>query len=231
MGAAKVAIQDIADFQQTRALEMGVDAFVVDPADPVGSAERALGGKADIVFECVGIPGLIAQAVEQVRARGTILMGLANKFGWVALATGNKSELSVGYSTLYGDMVGGFAPIKDLYKTHVYELARWRNRMRQVIPAESIEKPPSAELRPGQLDSDALPPYDLLDRVLRDLVERDRSVDEIVERGVPRDVAERVARMLDAAEYKRRQGPVGIRVTPKAFGKDRRMPITNRFRG
>jgi NAD+ synthase (glutamine-hydrolysing) len=128
-------------------------------------------------------------------------------------------------------MVGGFAPIKDLYKTHVYELARWRNRMRQVIPVETIEKAPSAELRPDQLDSDALPPYELLDRVLRDLVEHDRSVDEIVDRGVPREVTERVARMLDAAEYKRRQGPVGIRVTPKAFGKDRRMPITNRFRG
>lgn len=177
------------------------------------------------------LPEGIAEENLQARARGTILMGLANKFGWVALATGNKSELSVGYSTLYGDMVGGFAPIKDLYKTHVYELARWRNRMRQVIPVETIEKAPSAELRPDQLDSDALPPYELLDRVLRDLVEHDRSVDEIVDRGVPREVAERVARMLDAAEYKRRQGPVGIRVTPKAFGKDRRMPITNRFRG
>lgn len=177
------------------------------------------------------LPEGVAEENLQARVRGTLLMGLANKFGWVTLATGNKSELSVGYSTLYGDMVGGFAPIKDLYKTHVYELARWRNRLREVIPAASIEKPPSAELKPGQLDSDALPPYDLLDRVLRELIENDRSIGEIVADGVPRAVVERVARLLDAAEYKRRQGPVGIRITPKAFGKDRRMPITNRYRG
>lgn len=177
------------------------------------------------------LPEGIAEENLQARVRGTLVMALANKFGWLALATGNKSELSVGYSTLYGDMVGGFAPIKDLYKTHVYALAAWRNRMRVVIPVNTIEKPPSAELRPGQLDTDSLPPYELLDRVLRDLVERDHSVEEIVDAGVPRDVVERVARMLDFSEYKRRQGPVGIRVTPKAFGKDRRMPITNRFRG
>jgi NAD+ synthase (glutamine-hydrolysing) len=158
-------------------------------------------------------------------------MALSNKFGWIVLATGNKSELSVGYSTLYGDMVGGFAPIKDLYKTHVYELARWLNRRRETIPAASIDKPPSAELKPGQVDSDALPAYDLLDRILRAYVEHDRSIDEIVAEGLPRDVVARIARMVDAAEYKRRQGPLGIRVTPKAFGKDRRMPITNRYRG
>jgi NAD+ synthase (glutamine-hydrolysing) len=167
----------------------------------------------------------------QARVRGTLLMALSNKFGWIVLATGNKSELSVGYSTLYGDMVGGFAPIKDLYKTHVYELARWRNRLGEVIPAASIEKPPSAELRPGQLDSDALPPYEVLDGILRSYVELDRSIDEIVGEGYAHDVVRRVARLVDAAEYKRRQGPVGIRVTLKAFGKDRRMPITNRYRG
>ena len=173
----------------------------------------------------------VAEENLQARVRGTLLMALSNKFGWIVLATGNKSELSVGYSTLYGDMVGGFAPIKDLYKTHVYQLARWRNRLREVIPAASIEKPPSAELKPGQLDTDALPPYDVLDGVLRSYVEFDRSIDEIVAEGVDRDLVVRVARMVDAAEYKRRQGPLGIRVTPKAFGKDRRMPVTNRFRG
>ena len=167
----------------------------------------------------------------QARVRGTLLMALSNKFGWIVLATGNKSELSVGYSTLYGDMVGGFAPIKDLFKTHVYELARWRNRQREVIPAASIEKPPSAELRPGQADTDSLPPYEVLDRILGAYVVKDLSVDEIVACGLDRATVERVARMVDAAEYKRRQGPLGIRVTPKAFGKDRRMPVTNRYRG
>jgi len=178
--------------------------------------------------------GLEADVTEenlQARVRGTLLMALSNKSRWIVLATGNKSELSVGYSTLYGDMVGGFAPIKDLYKTHVYELARWRNRAGEVIPLSSIEKPPSAELKPGQLDSDALPAYDVLDRVLHSYVELDRSIGEIVAEGVARDVVERIARLVDAAEYKRRQGPLGIRVTPKAFGKDRRMPVTNRYRG
>jgi NAD+ synthase (glutamine-hydrolysing) len=167
----------------------------------------------------------------QARVRGTLLMALSNKFGWLVLATGNKSELSVGYSTLYGDMVGGFAPIKDLYKTGVYELARWRNRDGEVIPSASIGKPPSAELRPDQLDTDALPPYEVLDPVLRAYVEDDLSVDRIVARGADRSVVEQVARMVDAAEYKRRQGPMGIKITPKAFGKDRRMPVTNRYRG
>ena len=173
----------------------------------------------------------VAEENLQARVRGTLLMALSNKFGWIVLATGNKSELSVGYSTLYGDMVGGFAPIKDLFKTHVYELARWRNRQREVIPAASIEKPPSAELRPGQADTDSLPEYGVLDRILGAYVVKDLSVDEIVACGLDRGTVERVARMVDAAEYKRRQGPLGIRVTPKAFGKDRRMPVTNRYRG
>jgi NAD+ synthase (glutamine-hydrolysing) len=178
-----------------------------------------------------GTPADTTEENLQARVRGTLLMALSNKFGWIVLATGNKSELSVGYSTLYGDMVGGFAPIKDLYKTHVYELAHWRNRQREVIPAASISKPPSAELRPGQADTDSLPDYPLLDSVLRAYVEQDLSVDEIVDLGIDRATVERVTRMVDAAEYKRRQGPLGIRVTPKAFGKDRRMPVTNRYRG
>jgi NAD+ synthase (glutamine-hydrolysing) len=178
-----------------------------------------------------GLPSDVTEENVQARVRGTLLMALSNKFGWIVLATGNKSELSVGYSTLYGDMVGGFAPIKDLYKTRVYELARWRNRTREVIPASSIGKPPSAELRPGQVDADSLPDYGLLDRILEAYIERDLSVGEIVACGLDRATVQRVTRMVDAAEYKRRQGPLGIRVTPKAFGKDRRMPITNRYRG
>jgi NAD+ synthase (glutamine-hydrolysing) len=167
----------------------------------------------------------------QARVRGMLLMALSNKFGWLVLATGNKSELSVGYSTLYGDMVGGFAPIKDVFKTRVYELARWRNARSRAIPESTLTKPPSAELRPGQTDQDTLPPYEVLDAILVEYVELDRSVDEIVAMGHDRETVERVAAMVDGAEYKRRQGPVGIKVTPKAFGKDRRMPITNRFRG
>jgi len=177
------------------------------------------------------LPADVAEENLQARVRGTLLMALSNKFGWIVLATGNKSELSVGYSTLYGDMVGGFAPIKDLYKTHVYQLAAWRNGAGEVIPLPSITKPPSAELRPGQADTDSLPEYELLDQVLKAYVERDSSVDEIVASGADRAIVERVARLVDAAEYKRRQGPLGIRVTPKAFGKDRRMPVTNRYRG
>jgi NAD+ synthase (glutamine-hydrolysing) len=167
----------------------------------------------------------------QARVRGTLLMALSNKHGWIVLATGNKSELSVGYSTLYGDMVGGFAPLKDVFKTRVYDLARWRNARSEVIPRSTLEKPPSAELRPDQTDQDTLPPYDELDAILEAYVERDRSPSEIVAAGSAADVVERVCRMVDASEYKRRQGPLGIKITQKAFGRDRRMPVTNRYRG
>ncbi|MGB4593107.1 MAG: NAD+ synthase [Coriobacteriia bacterium] len=167
----------------------------------------------------------------QARVRGMLLMALANKYGWLVLATGNKSELSVGYSTLYGDMVGGFAPIKDVFKTRVYDLARWRNARGAVIPESSITKPPSAELKPGQTDQDLLPAYDILDAILVEYVEQDRSVEQIVSMGYDAATTERVTQLVDAAEYKRRQGPIGIKITPKAFGRDRRMPITNRFRG
>jgi NAD+ synthase (glutamine-hydrolysing) len=204
---------------------LGIDCRTMSIEEPFAAMLSTLEPSLD------ALPADVTEENLQARVRGTLLMALSNKFGWIALATGNKSELSVGYSTLYGDMVGGFAPIKDLYKTHVYELARWRNRLREVIPAASIEKPPSAELKPGQLDSDALPPYDVLDRVLRAYVEHDSSIEDVIASGVEPDVARRVAKMLDAAEYKRRQGPLGIRVTPKAFGKDRRMPVTNRYRG
>lgn len=164
----------------------------------------------------------------QARARGTLLMGISNKFGGLVLATGNKSEIAVGYSTLYGDMVGGFAPIRDVFKTTVYDLARWRNRDGVVIPEHTITRPPSAELRPDQEDTDSLPPYDVLDPLLRAYVEDDVDVDRLADQPQFRDIARAVVGMVDRAEYKRRQGPIGIKITPRAFGKDRRMPITNR---
>ncbi|MHB9004027.1 MAG: NAD+ synthase [Coriobacteriia bacterium] len=179
-----------------------------------------------------GRPFDVAEENLQARVRGTLLMALSNKFGWLTLATGNKSELSVGYSTLYGDMVGGFAPLKDVFKMRVYSLARWRNARdgHDTIPQSTIEKAPSAELRPDQRDSDSLPPYDVLDRILEAYVERDESLEQIEAAGFDRVLVARVVRMVDAAEYKRRQGPLGIKISRKAFGKDRRMPITNVYR-
>lgn len=169
----------------------------------------------------------------QARIRGTILMALSNKFGKIVLTTGNKSEMSVGYATLYGDMAGGFAVIKDVFKTMVYRVSRMYNesRGRDVIPARVLTKPPSAELRPGQKDSDSLPEYDLLDPILKMYVEEDRSVPEMVAAGYPEDVARRVVTLVDRSEYKRRQAPPGVKITPRALGKDRRMPITNRSNG
>ena len=167
----------------------------------------------------------------QARIRGNLLMALSNKFGWLVLTTGNKSEMSVGYSTLYGDSAGGFAVIKDIEKTLVYALARWRNEGGGPIAPSIIERAPSAELRPGQLDQDSLPPYDILDAVLRGYVEEDRGRDELIALGLPAAAVEQVIALVDVAEYKRRQAPPGIKVTERAFGRDRRMPITNRYRG
>ncbi len=166
----------------------------------------------------------------QSRLRGVVLMALSNRFRWLVLTTGNKSELAVGYSTLYGDTAGGFAAIKDVPKTLVYRLCRWRNTQGEVIPAPVLLKAPTAELRPGQLDSDSLPPYEVLDPVLEAYVEGDLTAGELVEAGFAPDLVERVVRLVDLAEYKRRQSPLGVRVTPKAFGRDRRMPITNHYR-
>ena len=174
----------------------------------------------------------LAEENLQSRIRGNILMSLSNKFGWMVLTTANKSETATGYSTLYGDMAGGFAVIKDVPKLLVYELARYRNTVggREVIPAAAIEKPPSAELRPDQLDSDSLPPYEVLDPILQMYVEDDRSVEEIVAAGFDDATVRRVVQLVDRNEYKRRQAPPGIKITPRAFGRDRRLPIANRYR-
>jgi NAD+ synthase (glutamine-hydrolysing) len=167
----------------------------------------------------------------QARIRGNYLMALSNKFGWLVLTTGNKSEVSVGYATLYGDMAGGFNVLKDVYKTMVYRLSRWRNQQGAPIPERAITRPPTAELKENQTDQDTLPPYEQLDPILERYVEDDRAPREIAEAGYPQALVERVIRMVDAAEYKRRQSPPGVKITPRAFGKDRRLPITNRWRG
>jgi NAD+ synthase (glutamine-hydrolysing) len=166
----------------------------------------------------------------QARIRGTLLMGLSNKFGWLVLTTGNKSELSVGYATLYGDMAGGFAVIKDVPKTMVYELARWRNNRQRVIPEGVFTRAPTAELRAGQQDTDTLPPYEILDPILKLYVEDDMPPADIVAAGHPAEVVHRVVAMVDRNEYKRRQAPPGVKITPKAFGKDRRLPITDGYK-
>jgi NAD+ synthase (glutamine-hydrolysing) len=166
----------------------------------------------------------------QSRLRGVLLMALSNKFGWLVLTTGNKSEAAVGYSTLYGDTAGGFAVIKDVPKTLVYRLARWRNQSQAVIPEAVLTKPPSAELRPDQRDDQSLPPYEVLDPILEAYVEGDLTAAELVEAGFDEQLVDHVVHLVDAAEYKRRQTPPGVRVTSKAFGKDRRVPITNRYR-
>jgi NAD+ synthase (glutamine-hydrolysing) len=177
-------------------------------------------------------PDLAAENI-QARIRGNLMMALSNRHGWLVLTTGNKSEMSVGYATLYGDMAGGFAVIKDVPKTLVYRLTERRNQTagRELVPAAVIERPPSAELRPEQLDSDSLPDYDLLDRILEAYVEGDKGRDEMVAAGLPGEVVDEVIRLVDRAEYKRRQAAPGIRITPRAFGRDRRLPITNRFGG
>jgi NAD+ synthase (glutamine-hydrolysing) len=169
----------------------------------------------------------------QARVRGNILMALSNKFRWLVLTTGNKSELAVGYCTLYGDMAGGFAVIKDVPKMLVYELCEYRNGVagRAIIPTSIIRRRPTAELRANQVDEDTLPPYPVLDRIIELYVERDMGFDEIVAAGLPAPIVRKTLRMIDSSEYKRRQGAPGIKITPKAFGRDRRLPITSKYRG
>ncbi|MFF8912720.1 NAD+ synthase [Streptomyces sp. NPDC015032] len=189
----------------------------------------------DAYMGSLGLTGLAEENL-QSRLRGTMLMAVSNQEGQIVLAPGNKSELAVGYSTLYGDSVGAYGPIKDVYKTSVFRLAKWRNRAAEErgqtppIPEASITKPPSAELRPGQVDTDSLPDYDVLDRILELYVDRDQGLDEIVAAGFDAALVAKTLRMVDTAEYKRRQYPPGTKISPKGFGKDRRLPITNRWR-
>ena len=203
---------------------------------PITPAMEAFGTALGPLF--AGRPADITEENIQSRARGLILMAISNKFGDMLLTTGNKSEMSVGYATLYGDMCGGYSVLKDVYKTTVFALARWRNAHRPqgalgpdgpVMPERVITKPPTAELKPNQTDQDTLPPYDVLDAILAGLVEGEQSVDAMVAAGHDRATVLRVWRMLDRAEYKRRQAPPGVKITPRAFGRDRRYPITNGF--
>ena len=207
------------------AANLGIDFSVLPIAEPVAALLEVL--KPAFAGSAEGV----AEENLQSRARGNLLMGLSNKFGSLVLTTGNKSEVAVGYCTLYGDMAGGFAVIRDVPKTLVYRLARWRNEAGVVIPETVLTKPPSAELRPGQVDTDSLPPYEVLDPILEGYVEDDLSIDELVAAGYEREVVEHVTRLVDRAEYKRRQAAPGPKVTGRSFGKDRRLPITNRFTG
>jgi NAD+ synthase (glutamine-hydrolysing) len=197
--------------------------------------EDAMGAYEQLLSEAfAGREPDIAEENLQARIRGNIVMALSNKFGWLVLTTGNKSEMSVGYATLYGDMAGGFAVLKDVYKGWVYRLVRWRNEnsgppTRELVPASVLERPPSAELRYEQRDQDSLPPYEVLDGILEGYIEEDLDAAELVARDLPADQVERVIRMVDRAEYKRRQAPPGIKISTRAFGRDRRLPITNRY--
>ena len=215
--------------RDARALARNLDVEVMEL--PIGTAmeayETVLAGTFD------GRDPDITEENLQARIRGNLLMALSNKFGWLVLTTGNKSELSVGYSTLYGDSAGGFAVIKDVPKTLVYELVRFRNEQgdKPVVPPSIIERAPSAELRPDQRDDDSLPPYSVLDPILEGYVEEDMGRDQLVRMGYDLEDVDRVIKLVDLAEYKRRQNPPGIKITTKSFGRDRRMPITNRYGG
>jgi NAD+ synthase (glutamine-hydrolysing) len=215
------------DDARALARNLGIETYEFDIAPAMEAYERTLAEAFD------GRDPDVAEENIQARIRGNLLMGLSNKFGWLVLATGNKSEMSVGYSTLYGDLAGGLAVIKDVPKTDVYELVRHRDRAAGggLVPESIVSRSPSAELRHDQKDEDSLPPYDVLDPILEAYVEHDQDVEQIVRRGFDRDVVERVITMIDRAEYKRRQAPPGIKVTSRAFGRDRRMPITNRYTG
>ena len=209
------------------AANLGVELHELPIADAMAGYDELLGE----VF--AGREPDLTEENLQARIRGNLLMALSNKFGWLVLTTGNKSEMSVGYSTLYGDSAGGFAVIKDVPKTLVYRLVDQRSRRDadSPVPESIVTRPPSAELRPDQRDDDSLPPYDVLDAILEGYVEQDLGRDQLVARGLPAADVDRVIRLVDLSEYKRRQNPPGIKVTSRAFGRDRRMPITNRFGG
>lgn len=207
--------------QQARTL--GVDCRMI-PIEPAFNAFLQM-----LEEEFQGMPMDVTEENIQARCRGIILMAISNKSGRMLLTTGNKSEMSVGYATLYGDMAGGFAPLKDVAKTMVYRLSAWRNRELEVIPQRVITRPPSAELRPDQQDTDSLPPYDILDNILQLYVEEDYSIDDLIEQGFDDQTVRRITRMVDVNEYKRRQAPPGVKVTRRAYGRDRRYPIVNGF--
>ncbi len=210
---------------RTIAKNLGVEFLELSIEDTMRAYEELFQGP----FE--GLEPDIAEENVQARIRGNVVMALSNKFGWLVLTTGNKSELSVGYATLYGDMAGGFAVLKDVFKGWIYRLVRWRNEEegQALVPETVLERPPSAELRYEQRDEESLAPYELLDRILAGYVEQDLDANELVSQGLPADEVERVIRMVDRAEYKRRQAPPGIRISTRAFGRDRRLPITNRW--
>jgi NAD+ synthase len=225
---SRASLDDAAESAAT--LGVRLDTLPIEP--PVQALEATLAP----LF--AGRPRDVAEENLQARTRGVILMALSNKFGELLVTTGNKSEMSVGYATLYGDMCGGYSVLKDVYKTEVYALSRWRNLhvpdgglgpAGPVIPTSSLTKAPTAELRPNQTDQDSLPPYEILDAILGGLIEEERSVDEIVARGFVRETVTRVQRLLYSAEYKRRQAPPGVKITRKSFGRDRRYPLTNAF--
>ncbi|TFG47053.1 MAG: NAD+ synthase [Dehalococcoidia bacterium] len=216
-----------AEYAEKLAANLGIKTFTI----PIEGSYLAYLDSLSDVF--AGVEPDVTEENLQARIRGNLLMAMSNKFGWLVLNTGNKSEVATGYTTLYGDMAGGFAVIKDVPKTMVYKLCRHRNAVAgsDIIPAGVITRVPSAELRPDQKDSDNLPLYELLDPILLSYVEEDRSVEQIVAQGYDVAVVKRIAKLVDSSEYKRRQAPPGIKITPKAFGRDRRLPITNKFRG
>jgi NAD+ synthase (glutamine-hydrolysing) len=216
--------QESLDLAEELARRLGIRTVTIPIRDAFETLMKAL----DPVFS--GTPWGIAEENLQARIRGLLLMAISNKTGRIVLSTGNKSEMATGYSTLYGDMAGGFAVLKDVPKTLVWDLSRWRNEQGEVIPPAVIDRPPTAELRADQLDKDSLPPYELLDPILVALVERDESIGDLVARGFDGPTVRRVAALVDRAEYKRRQAAPGIKITERAFGRDRRLPITNRYR-
>jgi NAD+ synthase (glutamine-hydrolysing) len=213
----------VADARQL-AQNLGIR-FLIIPIEPAHQAYL------DMLAEpFAGTPPGVAEENIQARIRGNIVMALSNKFGALVLTCGNKSEMATGYATLYGDMAGGFAVIKDVPKTLVYRLARYRNSISPVIPENVFLKPPSAELRPGQTDQDTLPPYEVLDPILQAYVEEEKSPQEIMAMGFEPEIVAKVIHMVDRNEYKRRQAPPGVKITPRAFGRDWRLPIANRYR-
>jgi NAD+ synthase (glutamine-hydrolysing) len=214
----------IKDAEKT-AMNMGIQFHTVPIAEILEKFDKTLG-----LVDGWSNDGIAYENL-QARIRGSILMSLSNQFGYMVLTTGNKSETAVGYSTLYGDTAGGFAVINDVPKTFVYKLSEYVNKLRgkELIPVSVITRPPSAELRQNQKDTDSLPDYDLLDKILTGYIEDDRSLGQLCSQGLPEDVVSRVVRLVDRNEYKRRLSPPGIKITPKSFGKDRRMPITNRY--